>query len=104
MKKIAANSTADKTKFCNALKQYGHSRKTSKKCKYYVPRNQRKGVPNTTAEPSSERRTADEEAMEMAKELEELEALPFQSDESDAFYSAASSEYVSDGEMQHGLL
>ena len=76
---------------CTSCGGTDHQRSTSRKCKNYVPRKQ-KAKGNADDTPSAN--AADANAAEvtaMAEELDRLESLPFQSDESSgAFFSAAS--------------
>ena len=72
---------------CSSCGEAGHWRPSNRLCKNYAPRGQQKKmgaskIPAASAE--------DAEAQQMQDELEQLEAMPIQDDESDAFFSAAS--------------
>lgn len=88
---------------CSSCEKPGHWRPTNKSCENCTPRNSKqKGV---TATPAA---TAPSEAQDMAAETDVLDAMPLdddQSDESDAFCSAASefSWTAAKSQLWHGL-
>ena len=93
-KKPAAAVAAVGLKKCTSCGGTDHQRTTSRRCKNYVPRQNNKKQKTKQADEDGVTdggaSTAEAEAKAMADELDRLESLPIEDDDSSAFFSAAS--------------